>query len=237
MVDRPLPARAHRRALCGGARRPGGPLPRRHRAGLASAHALGRGAAAAARRGRGARPARRRGRKTEAPHAHARVAGADPGRAHAPPRREGHRRRAVARRGRAHRRLGEAHRGRGLAHVAEGCVERAAAAHRRRAHRARWRRARRCRSHARAGRADMIRALSLALLLVLTAAATIALRAPAAWLGDWMETHGKFRLLDARGTVWHGSALLGISNGRETTLIPGRIEWTVDTLAPQRIAG
>jgi len=83
----------------------------------------------------------------------------------------------------------------------------------------------------------MMRALSLALLLVLTAAATIAMRAPAAWLGDWMETRGKFRLLDARGTVWHGSALLGISNGRETTLIPGRIEWTVDALAPQRIAG
>lgn len=82
----------------------------------------------------------------------------------------------------------------------------------------------------------MMRALSLALLLAVTALATTAVRAPAAWLGDWMETHGKFRLLDARGTVWHGTALLGISNGRETTLIPGRIEWTVDALAPQRIA-
>jgi general secretion pathway protein N len=76
----------------------------------------------------------------------------------------------------------------------------------------------------------------LALLLALSAAVTIALRAPAAWLGDWLQTHGKFRLLDARGTVWQGSALLGISNGRETTLIPGRIEWTVDALAPTRIA-
>lgn len=75
------------------------------------------------------------------------------------------------------------------------------------------------------------------LLLVLTAVGTMALRAPAAWLGDWMQTHGKFRLLDARGTVWQGSALLGISNGRETTLVPGRIEWTIDALAPQRIAG
>ena len=83
----------------------------------------------------------------------------------------------------------------------------------------------------------MIRAFSVTVLLALTALATVALRAPAAWLGDWMETHGKFRLLDARGTVWHGSALLGISDGRETTLVPGRIEWTVDALAPQRIAG
>jgi len=82
----------------------------------------------------------------------------------------------------------------------------------------------------------MSRALSLALLLALSAAVTVAVRAPAAWLGDWMQTHGKFRLLDARGTLWHGSALLGISNGRETTLIPGRVEWTVDALAPQRIA-
>ena len=79
--------------------------------------------------------------------------------------------------------------------------------------------------------------LALGLLLAATAATTIALRAPAAWLGDWVQTHGKFRLLDARGTVWHGSALVGISNGRETTLIPGRIEWTIDALAPQRIAG
>jgi general secretion pathway protein N len=82
----------------------------------------------------------------------------------------------------------------------------------------------------------MTRALSFAVLLVLTAAVTIVVRAPAAWLGDWMQTHGKVRLLDARGTIWHGSALVGISDGRATTLIPGRVEWTLDSLAPQRIA-
>jgi len=78
--------------------------------------------------------------------------------------------------------------------------------------------------------------LALALLLIATAAITVAVRAPAAWLGDWLQSHTKVRLLDARGTLWHGSALVGISDGRETTLIPGRIEWRIDDLAPRRIA-
>jgi general secretion pathway protein N len=68
----------------------------------------------------------------------------------------------------------------------------------------------------------------VALLLALTAALTVAARAPAAWVGDWLEGHTRVRLLDARGTVWHGSAFLGFSNGRETTLVPGRIEWQLD---------
>lgn len=70
----------------------------------------------------------------------------------------------------------------------------------------------------------------IALLLALTAAATVVVRAPAAWLGDWLEGHTRVRLLDARGTVWHGSALIGFSNGREITLVPGRLEWQVDGL-------
>ena len=70
----------------------------------------------------------------------------------------------------------------------------------------------------------------IALLLVLTAAVTVVVRAPAAWLGDWLEDHTRVRLLDARGTVWHGSAFIGFSNGREITLVPGRIEWQVDGL-------
>lgn len=76
----------------------------------------------------------------------------------------------------------------------------------------------------------------VALLLALVVLGTIALRAPAAWLGDWLQAHTKVRLLDARGTVWHGSALVGISDGRETTLIPGRIEWNVDDIGPRRLA-
>ena len=78
--------------------------------------------------------------------------------------------------------------------------------------------------------------VGITLLLALVALGTIAVRAPAAWLGDWLQAHTKVRLLDARGTVWHGSALVGISDGRETTLIPGRIEWNVDNVGPRRLA-
>jgi general secretion pathway protein N len=67
----------------------------------------------------------------------------------------------------------------------------------------------------------------VALLLALTVVITVVVRAPAAWLGDWLEDHTRVRLVDARGTVWHGSALIGFSNGREITLVPGRVEWQV----------
>jgi len=69
---------------------------------------------------------------------------------------------------------------------------------------------------------------AIALLLVLTAALTVAVRAPAAWIGDWLEGHTRVRLIDTRGTVWHGSAFIGFSNGRQITLVPGRIEWRID---------
>lgn len=78
--------------------------------------------------------------------------------------------------------------------------------------------------------------VGIGLLLAAAAAVTVVARAPAAWLGDWLESHGRFRLLDARGTVWHGSGLLGISDGRQITLIPGRIEWAVDSWSPSRLA-
>ncbi|HUQ74111.1 MAG TPA: type II secretion system protein N [Burkholderiales bacterium] len=78
---------------------------------------------------------------------------------------------------------------------------------------------------------------SIALLLVVTAVLILAIRAPAAWLGDWIEARTHTRLVDARGTIWHGSALLGFSNGRETTLVPGRLEWQVESVAASGISG
>ena len=72
------------------------------------------------------------------------------------------------------------------------------------------------------------------LLAVLTVVAVVAIRAPAAWLGDALAARTKLRLIDARGTVWQGSALIGVSNGRETTLLPGRLEWTVTGLRAGR---
>jgi general secretion pathway protein N len=77
---------------------------------------------------------------------------------------------------------------------------------------------------------------ALAVLLAFTAAITIVVRAPAAWLGDWLEAKTHVRLIDARGTVWHGSALVGFSNGRETTLLPGRVDWRIDGVATTAIS-
>ena len=81
----------------------------------------------------------------------------------------------------------------------------------------------------------MTRAIGIALLLTLASAVTVVIRAPAAWLGDWLEARSKVRLIDARGTVWQGSALLGFSDGRETTVVPGRVEWRVTGLNTARV--
>jgi general secretion pathway protein N len=66
--------------------------------------------------------------------------------------------------------------------------------------------------------------------LVATALVTVLINAPAAWIGDWIEARSKLRLVDARGTVWRGSALLGMSDGRATTLVPGRVDWRLELL-------
>lgn len=72
---------------------------------------------------------------------------------------------------------------------------------------------------------------SLVLLAVLAAAVTAAVRAPAAWVGDWLESRGRLRLIDARGTVWNGSAMLGVSDGRQVLLVPGRLSWRIGLAA------
>lgn len=65
----------------------------------------------------------------------------------------------------------------------------------------------------------------LGIAALLAAALTVVALAPAAWLGDWLEANSRVRLLDARGTVWSGSALVGLSDGRQTMLLPGRLAW------------
>lgn len=69
--------------------------------------------------------------------------------------------------------------------------------------------------------------VGLALAAVFAVALTVAVRAPAAWVGDWLQAQGRLRLVDARGTVWSGSALLGLSDGRQVMLLPGRLSWTI----------
>ncbi len=63
--------------------------------------------------------------------------------------------------------------------------------------------------------------------MLLAAALTIVVRAPAAWLGDWVAGHGRLRLVDARGTIWQGSAMLALTDGRRALLLPGRLGWTL----------
>jgi general secretion pathway protein N len=69
--------------------------------------------------------------------------------------------------------------------------------------------------------------VGLALLALLAVALTVVVRAPAAWLGDWVQSQGRLRLIDARGTIWEGSAMLALSDGRQAMLIPGRVSWKV----------
>lgn len=73
--------------------------------------------------------------------------------------------------------------------------------------------------------------LGIALAAVLAVALTAVVRAPAAWVGDWLQSQGRLRLVDARGTAWSGSAMLGLSDGRQVTLVPGRVSWNVGLAA------
>lgn len=69
--------------------------------------------------------------------------------------------------------------------------------------------------------------LGIVLAAAVAAALIVAVRAPAAWVGDWLQSQGRLRLIDARGTVWSGSAMLGLSDGRQVMLVPGRVTWKV----------
>jgi general secretion pathway protein N len=69
----------------------------------------------------------------------------------------------------------------------------------------------------------VIKALGVIAAVLLTAVVF----APAAWLGDLVQARTPARLVHAQGTLWHGSALLAVSDGRQARLLPDRLSWRV----------
>ncbi|OLL29408.1 general secretion pathway protein GspN [Burkholderia sp. SRS-W-2-2016] len=74
------------------------------------------------------------------------------------------------------------------------------------------------------------KALPWLVVAVLSVAAVTLALAPAAWVTSQFarQTHGHVNLVDADGSLWHGSATLMLAAGSDlstATLLPGRIEW------------
>ncbi len=82
----------------------------------------------------------------------------------------------------------------------------------------------------------MRRPLVWVLAALLVAAITALASLPAAWLVPLVErqTRGQLSLGDPQGSVWHGSAFIGIAGASDEALVPllpGRFEWTLSPLA------
>lgn len=59
--------------------------------------------------------------------------------------------------------------------------------------------------------------------------------APAAWLGDLLQSRSRLRLVNAAGTIWDGNAMVAISDGQQSRLVPGRVSWRI--LWPELLSG
>jgi general secretion pathway protein N len=59
--------------------------------------------------------------------------------------------------------------------------------------------------------------------------------APAAWLGDLLQSRSPVRLVNAAGTIWAGSAMVAVSDGQQSRLVPGRVFWRI--LWPELLSG
>jgi general secretion pathway protein N len=66
-----------------------------------------------------------------------------------------------------------------------------------------------------------------AMLAVVVVVVTAACFAPAVWLGNFVAEHSRLRLVYPSGTLWNGSAVLGVSDGRSTRMLPGRVGWHI----------
>ncbi len=75
-----------------------------------------------------------------------------------------------------------------------------------------------------------------AALVLLAVLATVLASLPAAWLAPLLErqTDGRLSLGDPEGSVWHGSAFIGVTGSGDEALVPllpGRFRWRLSPLA------
>ncbi len=63
--------------------------------------------------------------------------------------------------------------------------------------------------------------------VAVTVAIITVVNAPVAWLGDWVAQGSRLRLVYANGTVWSGTAMLAISDGKQARIVPDRVSWQV----------
>ena len=82
----------------------------------------------------------------------------------------------------------------------------------------------------------MVRPLRWIALALLAALAAALASLPAAWLAPWMErqTGGRLSLGDPQGSIWNGSAFIGVAGGGDEPLVPllpGRFRWRLSPLA------
>ena len=81
----------------------------------------------------------------------------------------------------------------------------------------------------------MLRLISWILAGIVAILITVLVFLPAAWIAPLVEkqTGGRFTLGDAQGTVWNGSAFIGVApSAREpvTPVLPGRFSWQLSPL-------
>jgi len=71
----------------------------------------------------------------------------------------------------------------------------------------------------------VVRPLAVVCLVAITILVVVVVAAPAAWVGGWVAARGSWRLVHAEGTLWRGSASIGIEDRGVIRLLPGRMAW------------
>jgi general secretion pathway protein N len=67
----------------------------------------------------------------------------------------------------------------------------------------------------------------MTILIAATVLVVLVVAAPARWIGGWIAERGAWRLVHAEGTLWRGSASVGIAAHGVIRLLPGRVVWRI----------